>query len=373
MNAALESEWRDVPQVDGESPLAPEPIIAKRLCDLERDPEHDPNELLRHRFLCRGGGALFCGPTGIGKSAMAMQFMLSWSLGRDCFGISPQTPIRSLIIQAENDDNDMAEMRDGVITGLGLTPGQAKTATEAVIVVREDRRTSVRFFQEVCRPTLTEHRPDLLWIDPAFSFLGGESNAQADVSAFLRNGLNPLLREFNCGGIVVHHVNKPPSGREKPDWAGSDFAYLGSGSAEWGNWARAVLALRSVGSHSVFELRAGKRGGRLRWRDDAGEPTFARQIAHSNQPGVICWRDAKSDEVVKVGRPKSSTMDDDILALLPKSGLLTSQWLETAKVEVGISPRSFHRCKSALVKADRVHKSSTSDRWQPVLNSSKCQ
>jgi hypothetical protein len=32
---------------------------------------------------------------------------------------------------------------------------------------------------------------------------------------------------------------------------------------EWANAARAVLALRSIGSHEIFELRAGKRGGRL--------------------------------------------------------------------------------------------------------------
>ncbi len=52
-------------------------------------------ELLRHRYLCRGGGLLLAGPTGIGKSSLSMQFMISWALGRPVFGIEPARPIKS--------------------------------------------------------------------------------------------------------------------------------------------------------------------------------------------------------------------------------------------------------------------------------------
>lgn len=79
----------------------------------------DGTELLRHRFLCRRGGALLVGPTGIGKSSFSMQAAACWALERSCFGIAPARPLRSVIIQAENDDGDMAEMRDGVLAGLG--------------------------------------------------------------------------------------------------------------------------------------------------------------------------------------------------------------------------------------------------------------
>src|SRR5450759_79634 len=53
--------------------------LLRPLCD-------DPDELLKHRFLCRGGGMLLVGPTGIGKSSFAMQAMILWTLGRNCFG-----------------------------------------------------------------------------------------------------------------------------------------------------------------------------------------------------------------------------------------------------------------------------------------------
>ena len=39
--------------------------------------------------------------------------------GRPLFGIVPARPLKSLLIQAENDEGDLAEMRDGVIAGYG--------------------------------------------------------------------------------------------------------------------------------------------------------------------------------------------------------------------------------------------------------------
>ncbi len=340
------------------------PPIARPLSALELPTKDDTNELLRHRYLCRGGGALLVGPTGIGKSVLALQLAVRWAIGREAFGILAARPIKSLFIQAENDDGDLAEMRDGVIEGLGLTASEAKDACDNVLIVREDERSGFRFFADVVRPLLTEHKPDLLWIDPALAYLGGETNSQRDVGAFLRNGVNPLLREFNCGCIVVHHTNKPPTGREKPDWKAGDFAYLGAGSAEWANWARAVLGLRSIGSHSVFQLHAGKRGGRLGWREADGETkAYFKYLAHAKKG--ICWREVKEDEIEKGGRPKSFDADE-ILELLPPEGLTAGEWQQAALKECGIKETTFHRHRRTLAKQERVLKSKVSGKWQPI-------
>ena len=101
-----------------EKPLAPPP--ARRLVELVSHLENDPAELLRYRFLCRGSGLLLVGPTGIGKSSLEMQFMILWALGREAFGIRPKGPLRSLLVQAENDDGDLgrnARRRDSRIEG----------------------------------------------------------------------------------------------------------------------------------------------------------------------------------------------------------------------------------------------------------------
>ena len=369
MNTGFAAELLEPPELLGDDPQsqtqAPPPEARLLGALVRSSPGNDPNELLRHRFLCRGGGLLLVGPTGIGKSSFGMQCAILWALGRDCFGIAPAQPLKSLLIQAENDDCDIAEMRDGVIAGLNFSPEDATLAKNSILVCREDSKTSTRFFAETVAPLLKLHKPDLLWIDPALAYIGGESSSQTDVGAFLRTGLNPLVHEFNCGVIVTHHTNKPPTGTEKPSWKAGDFAYLGGGSAEWANWARAVLAIRSVGSHDIFELMAAKRGSRLGWSGPDGSKAYSKLIAHAKEPGVICWRTVDPSEVEPVGRPKSYD-PEDLFDLLPPEGLTAGEWQQLCKSEYGIKETTFHINRRAFLKADRVIKSKLSNKWQPV-------
>ena len=151
---------------------------ARPLSSLVSRQAADPDELLATRYLCRSAGLLLCGPTGIGKSSLSMQAMILWAIGREAFGIRPARPLKSLVVQAENDDGDLTEMRDGVVEGLKLTEEEAKQAAANVFVIREDQRTNAAFFAQTVKPLLRQIRPDLLWIDPALSSLGGETNSQ---------------------------------------------------------------------------------------------------------------------------------------------------------------------------------------------------
>jgi hypothetical protein len=334
----------------GETEKPAGPPEAKLLSALVAHVTDDPNELLKNRFLCRGGGLLLVGPTGIGKSSLAMQAMILWAIGRALFEIQPVKPLKSLLIQAENDEGDLAEMRDGVMAGLRLTDEQRQKAMENIMVVREDSRTGMAFFAVTVGPLLEKHRPDLLWIDPALAYLGGDAGSQKDVGGFLRNMLNPLVHDVNCGVVVVHHTNKPAVGKEKPDWSGGDFAYLGGGSAEWANWARAVIALRSLGSHSVFELRAAKRGARLGWKESDGETTaFAKNIAHANEPGVICWREADESEVPQSAKAKQIPTKEDILPHVPMDKPISKESLRGKANAAGIALNKINPLIAELI------------------------
>ena len=334
--------------------------------DLQRISPGDQSELLRDRYLCRKGGLSITGPTGVGKSSFSMQAMFCWAMGQSFFGIEPARPLKSLLIQAENDDGDLAEIKDGVLRGTGLTDDAHERLKSMVLSFQETRQTGAAFCQEVLRPLLEKHRPDLVWIDPVLAYLGGDTNSQEDVGAFLRNDLNSLLDEFNCAAVLIHHTNKPKSGREKPDWKAGDFAYTGSGSAEWANWPRATLSIVSEGSHSEFRLEAGKRGGRLKWVDSNGQRTWQRNIQHA-QDGSIRWELSPEVDpaITPKGRPKKAD-ENDILALLPPDGLTTKDWRAKADEELGMSKTSFFRFKPILEAQGRVHHSKVTDKWQPV-------
>lgn len=332
------------------SPDRPEVPFSKLLRDFKPPSPDNENELLKHRFLNRGGGMLLVGPTGIGKSSLTMQLSILWSLGKPGFGILPARPLKILIVQAENDDEDMFEMKDGVRQGLGLTQDEWEKANDSIRVCSESSRSGRAFFSEAVRPLLEEHRPDLLIVDPAFAYLGGETNNQGHVSAFLRNSLNPLLQEFRCGALIIHHTNKPPTGEEKVKWTDSQMAYAGAGSAEWANWARGFLAMRATSDRGVFQLVAAKRGARLRWRESDGETlSFRKHIKHSRNEGEICWHELTSEEVAALdsalpGESRQRPIpEEEILALLPegRGSIEKEQFIQMAADATGLSGRQL--------------------------------
>lgn len=162
----------------------------------------DPNELLKYRYLCRGGALLMVGPTGHGKSSLAMQFMIKWGAGQGVFGFEPTRPLKSLLIQAENDDGDLAEMKTGVFNGLNMSQEDQAKACQQIHVSQESAHTGMVLCHKVLEPLLAKIKPDLLWIDPALAYLGGDMNNQKEVGSFLRNHLGPLLIKHNCGAVM---------------------------------------------------------------------------------------------------------------------------------------------------------------------------
>ena len=65
------------------------------------------------------------------------------------------------------------------------------------------------------------------------------------------------------------------------------------------------------------------------------------------------------------GRPKQ-TEPADLFDLLPEDGLTTSEWLEKAEKNLGISKRTFYRLKSDLAQGDVIILSKIDERWKPL-------
>ena len=224
----------------------------------------DATQLLGKRWICRGGSALWVGSSGLGKSVLCLQAAITWATAESFFGINPHGEgLRSLIIQAENDEGDVAESIQGVFKALGLSDKQQGLVKDRVIIVRDCTSTGEKFVDRV-RRLVEKHKPNLVWVDPLLAFIGGDLSNQETAGGFLRNLLNPLSLSAGFAWMLIHHTPKPV--REGVGYQGADKAYSGFGSSELTNWARSVLTLAPCGEDAegrrIYRLEVTKRGKR---------------------------------------------------------------------------------------------------------------
>ena len=259
--------------------------------------EDDPTTVLGNRWLCRGGSCLLVAQTGAGKSALTTQAAMTWALGRDFFGIRPKRgPLRSLVIQSENDLGDVAESVQGTLAGMQIAAGSdlARTIGDRVAFYREAVRTGEEF-GTLLRELVLAHQADLVFIDPLLGFAGIDIADQEAASHFLRHILQPVLTETGVVLFSIHHTTKPKPKAEQTGSTSNDLSYLGAGSAELANWHRAVMVLQrdqtAEGQPEAphFTLRLAKRGGRAGLKDANGDFTTAIPLRHAKEPGVIRW------------------------------------------------------------------------------------
>lgn len=341
-------EPRDIPffreeELRGENRMpAPEAIP---LLSIRHDTPNPEDTLLGDRFLCREGGMLFVGPSGIGKSSSSVQMDVCWSIGKPSFGIHPARPLKILQIQAENDRGDLVEMIRGVWQAMGFDADAERLCLQNLLTASEKTRTGDIFLSEVVRPLLEKHSPDILRIDPLLAYLGDDPTDTKALARFCRNGLNPLLEEFKCAVILNHHTPKTTN-RDTSLWRASDWMYSGAGGADLTNWARAILVIDPTSNPSAFKFIGAKRGKRLQWVSGDGGPQFQRIFCHSENS--IAWRDATEAEVDGI-RPKGDKglpSDEELIAFVPMSGSiakerLLDQW--NTKKEIGQK-----RCRTLL-------------------------
>lgn len=253
------------------------------------DPENDPNNILGNRWLCKGGSCLFVGQSGIGKSSLSVQLGISWGLGRSVFGIAPERPLRSLLIQAENDMGDCSEMFMGTANALGIEQGSDtyKQLKENFVIVPEKRHVGESFCDSV-RYHIARHKPDLVWFDPLLSFIGADISRQEVCSQFLRQWLNPIADETGVVWMIMHHTPKPSADpKSKSGWNLTDHSYAAAGSSELTNWARAITTLKGTKNEGEYKLLLTKRGDKSGATSFEGDRTNVLHLKHSE--GSILW------------------------------------------------------------------------------------
>jgi RecA-family ATPase len=304
--AASWEEW----EASREAEELGEPLSISRLAAY--DTSNDPNNILGTRWLCRGGSLVVVGQSGIGKSSLCMQLMILWALGLPAFGITPVRPLRSLLIQAENDEGDLAEMYQGVKRGMGLTAEQERLLEDRVIIYRDTTHTG-EAFAALAKTLVERHRPDLAWADPLLNYIGDDISEQRVIAEFCCGQLNAIALKTGVTWCLLHHTGKPSKDPKAAEhWTASDLAYSGLGSSALVNWSRETAVLLRVktaeGTAPTFQLSMTKRRKRAGLRTPEGEPTDTIFLRHA-EAGGICWEqcDKPVEAAKQTGRYRRGT------------------------------------------------------------------
>lgn len=267
------------------------------------DIDNDPNAVIGHhdgrttRYLCRGYGAWLIGPSGVGKSSFIHQCAFSWALGRPFLGITPIRRLRVLIIQAENDEGDEAEMTQGILRSLGISELDAdlEVLNDSVKLVTERRTTGGEFCLWLEKHVI-QHRADIVFADPFLSFAGIDVARQEQCTAFLRHQLNPVLVATGAILFASHHTGKPKTDKQR-QLSAIEEAYQGIGSSELVNWARAIMVLKELGDDQHYRLKLAKRGSRAWALDTNGEKSIELFLRHARDR--IFWEQVAPPEESK--------------------------------------------------------------------------
>ena len=298
----------------------PEPYKWDNLLNFKET--EDPTQLLGKRWICRGGSALWVGSSGLGKSVLCMQAAITWAIAESFFGINPHgNGLKSLIIQAENDEGDVAESIQGVFKAMNLTEKQKALVMANVTIVRDCTSTGEKFVDRV-RRLVEKYKPDLVWIDPLLAFIGGDLSSQETASAFLRNMLNPLSLSAGFSWMLIHHTPKPV--KEGNGYQGADKAYSGFGSSELTNWARSVLTLAPSGEDAdgkrIYRLEVTKRGKRsnLNSKGIIAQNAVQPHVSLRHSDVGLAWIETDEPERKTAGRPEIVVSFDDYRHVVAK-------------------------------------------------------
>lgn len=273
--------------------------------------------VLGNRHLCKQCPWLIVAASGVGKSVLAMQMAILFGCGRDLWGLSPHKPRSVVLIQAENNFLDLVEPAQSISRILQLTEDEKALLRKNFHVVTDDTHSGESFVNAV--DVICEiYQPEIVIIDPLMAYIGGDISKSEVCAKFFRNELNPVVHKHDVALIVLHHTGKPKAQELRKFAKNSDMEYLGIGSSDITNWARAIsVILPSVDDENVFEFTHCKRGKRV----GGNQKIYLRQGESSKD--IFWYETDKPAKVVKTqkGDGKKSPNSNPIYDFLKLEAL----------------------------------------------------
>jgi hypothetical protein len=278
--------------------------------------------LIGSRWLSRQQGAFIVAPSGHGKSTLGIQASICWSCGRPAFALPADHPLRMLILQSEDDDNDIIEM-SWMVDRLALTEREAKLVDQNTHVEWLNDVTGKKFF-EAAEDYCSQFKPDVLVINPFSAYTGADITDDKANNDFLRNYLSALLKRHNCAALPIHHTPKTQYQNTK-NFSWFDWMYAMAGGAALTNWARGVKIVVPTELPGTYKFIAAKRFEKSGWK--SREYWFS----HSVENEKFLWVPSTQDQIAGAQTGRLATPDALFGIIPPIDPILEAELILLAK------------------------------------------
>ena len=171
-------------------------------------------------LLIRNHVTVFVAPPGVGKSLLTLQIALAGAAGMAWGGWTPRGVLRTLLINAEDDLDEMRRRLVAAVTIMGISQAAVTDqifltdTPDSIVIARTDPRTKAVFrtpLVDTIVEVVRRQKIDLVVVDPfAESFEGDEnSNSELKWTAAL---WREIARKTGSCVLLVHHTRKYASG-----------------------------------------------------------------------------------------------------------------------------------------------------------------
>lgn len=310
------------------------------------DPDNDPDALFEDRWLSKGGSLMLASGAGVGKSTLLTQMVIGWANPhrRDIhLGMKPLKPLKSAVLQVENDAGDVSEAFKGAVKGFKLNDEERESVKENVSFHRIVAVTSTEFLNEL-ESFVALRKPDVVVLDPLSAFIDGDIMDASAVKDYLYLRLASIQARTGVLVVLVHHTGKPPKAQESSvEVSPTDLMYNALGSSLIQNYCRDVLMARRIAREenetAVFALSSCKRrrkAGFMTYTDDhlanPAKPTDTIYMQHAEDGHARWLQCAKPEEPNGRGRTSRKKAQEAI------AGSGEASEAERAKLLNALSP-----------------------------------
>ena len=291
--------------------------------------------LLGNGFLERASAVLLAGPSGIGKSSIAMQAGCCWSCGTPAFDLEPPKAWRIVMMQNEDSANDLVRQSES-LRFLGLNQKLIQENFWIETVRGKIGPSAIK----VMRDLIKWHHADILLLNPLSAYHDGDISQNKDNIKFLYGDLGALLEELRIGLFGFHHKGKPAKGhhgknnQQPPEDVYYQVMYDILGGSTLTNFFRGIITVSPVGNSQVFKFVVAKRF------EESGWLTKSQPFKWHEDRSRRLWVPASVMEADNAKKTAGKTLED-LRKLIPLTGTISRETLENKAHAAGFVRREY--------------------------------